>query len=390
MIASIIRFILGFVEFAAVGDYPERLFNVLARQGIEVWGIRRVGAFVTAFTSLKNYQRIPKARRKSGARTRILARHGFPFVLRKYRFRIGAAIGIIVFFGVQCFLSTRVWNIEVVSNGEVDITHIMSVAEECGLYEGAAKNDLDTELLRSKMILQIPEASWMSVNVEGVKATVNVIKSRPTVPPAAEPCNLVADRDGVITAIEVRRGKIEVSLGQTVTKGELLVSGITEYADGTSSVCHAEGTVTALTEHEISAFEPFIREEKQYGEPKSRYVLSVFGLKIPLYLGGVKGDCEREVSTLKYRKNGAYLPVFAIKKTYTPYETVTVEQNINEVTERAEKKLAELISTEAGDGEYKVLKSFRNEDENGVTLNVTISNEQNIAKENFLLISDEE
>ena len=39
MLITLLRYILGYVRFSVSGDFPERLFNQLAANGVSVWDI---------------------------------------------------------------------------------------------------------------------------------------------------------------------------------------------------------------------------------------------------------------------------------------------------------------------------------------------------------------
>ena len=65
------------------------------------------------------------------------------------------------------------------------------------------------------------------------------------------PTNLKAAADGIIKRIDVTSGNCIVKVGDTVAKGDILVSGMEERADGTKFV-HSAGRVTAVIEREVT------------------------------------------------------------------------------------------------------------------------------------------
>lgn len=381
----------GYVGFTATGEYPERLFNRLAESGVKTWGIRRSGNSIKAYMPLKSYRKIRRLRGRSGVGTRVSERVGLPFLLRRYRLRVGLAAGAAVFFFTLYFLSSFVWNIEISAPDGIDKKEVLSVCRELGLYEGVRKSSLDTEKLRTKLVLAVDGASWASVNVDGAKATVNVSLSIGEKADEKQPCDLIAARDGIITAMEVRSGTAKVRVGQTVAKGELLVSGITEYKEKESTYGPSAGRVTAVTEHTLTVSEDFeITRSVRTGKPFCRRVLTVFGLNIPLYFGSVDRDAETEIKVLRYGRNGMYLPVTLTEKTYYPVQDTVIKRSAGETKAAAETTLLEAEKTAFFDAEILTRELAFEETGNGIVITARYTVSEDIAEEDFMLIYGKE
>ena len=87
--------------------------------------------------------------------------------------------------------------------------------------------------------------------------------------------SIVAVRDGVIESCTSLKGSMQCKIGQAVTKGQVLISGYTDFGLCINAT-RAEGEVYAQTKHEITAFQPVNYVIK--GEPKS--VQKNYGLLI--------------------------------------------------------------------------------------------------------------
>ena len=387
MIISFLRFLLGFVDFSARGLFPIRLLNQLSAKGVSVWNMRREGDVVFASMKAKDYKNMLSLRGKNRVFTKVLARHGLPFILKKYRLRVGFVLGVVLYFSMLFYLSNFVWNVEIVGTERLNPDEVLSVCENLGIKEGVKISSLDQHTLPSLIALELDFVAWCSVNIEGVKVTVNISESADTEFTDNTPCNLVAACDGVITKIEVLNGTIAVKLGQTVKKGDLLVSGFVEYKDGGSDIVAAKGQVVAKTERSLTVTAPFkVTETIEIGEPARKTVLSIFGLNIPLYLGQQKGTFSVEKNTLKYEKNGMYLPIFIKTATFTPIEKVTVTLSEEKARQNALLMLLELEGEELKNAEIvskEVSVTVTNE---GVTLNAKYICRENIAEPRFLLI----
>ena len=390
MLINFFRFLLGWVRFRVEGEFPERFLNQLAHNGVSVWGLRRSRDGIEASTTVRSYLKFHKFKAKNKIKTRVIDRKGLPFMAKKYRLRIGFAVGM-VFFVISLFiLSTFVWNIEVVGNNELSDREILSALEELGLEEGVKRSSIDQELLRTRLALKIDKIAWASVNIEGVKVTVNISESKPPKKEPQEPCNLVADFDGVVTAIEVTDGTVKTAVGKTVQKGELLVSGITEFKDGTYSFGPSEGKIIALTDRELSLFVPFTQTLVVHnGEVEKHRVLSVFGLNIPLYLGSVDGTYETESELKRYEKNGMYLPIELTETVFYKTEAKTITLSTADAKKQAEENLSELEKKALENVEILEKTVEIRESSKGITIIANYKCKQNIVKTDLLLILEE-
>ena len=389
MIVELLKNVLGYVRFSIRGDFPERLLNQLALSGVSVWGIERHGSEISACILKKNYLKIRQYRMKNKVYTKVLSRHGLPFKAYRYRFRVGFAAGLLIYFAALVFLSSFVWNIRVVGIEKLTEAEVLTACSKLGLYEGRLKKEIDAENLRTRLALELPEISWASVNLEGVRATVNISEISALKNPPIEDCNLIAERDGIITKFEVTSGTITVKLGQTVKKGDLLVSGITEYKDGTYKFGPSQGEVIAETVHEMRVFVPFTQQKTvRIGKPLKKRVISVFGVSVPLYLGSVEGPFETESIETRYENSEMYLP---LKLTETVFYKTAVEEFTVTSAEAETIALAELESREAEDFKNAEILSRGIEvvpSEDGITLKVFYKLRENIAKKDLLLILD--
>ena len=387
MLIKLLRYLLGYVNFTVKGDYPERLLNQLGFKGVSVWNMHRCGDILTASMKASDYKKMLSLRGKNRVFTHVTERKGLPFTLKKYRYRVGFAFGIALYFSIIIFLSNFVWNIEIVGTERLDNQRILQALENLGVKEGSKISSIDQQTLPSLLALEIDGIAWCSVNIEGVKVTVNISESAVTERFDSTPGNLVAKCDGVITKIEVLSGTTAVTLGQTVKKGDLLVSGFTEYKDGSSSFGPSLGKIVAKTERNLEVFSPFnVERIVEAGEPLQKSVISFFGLNIPLYLGQFKGQYHVSTETEKLQHNGMYIPVFLKTATFTPTKTVSVTLSEEEASEIAREMLDKLESEELLDAEIISKELSFNVTSEGVVLSARYICRENIAEQDLLLI----
>jgi len=161
--------------------------------------------------------------------------------------------GMIVFIMMLYGLGSFIWVVEVKGANKIDPQYIIDKLEENGIKPGAFKGALDVWTIENKMLIEIPELSWISIEMRGTKAIARIVEAKK--PPALInkeiPCNIVAAKDGIIEKIITLDGETLVNKGDTVRQGQLLVSGIIEHPDtGVVRYVHAMAQIMARTWYE--------------------------------------------------------------------------------------------------------------------------------------------
>lgn len=380
------RFSVGFIEAEFSGDVAEVILNICAKNGISLWNIRRRGKKIRCYITVRDFKALPSIAKKSGIRAHILKKLGLPFIINRYKRRFGIPAGVALFFCYLYFMSAFIWTVEVNGNKTVPASEILAVCETIGIKEGILKSKINPQIAKQELLLSQDGLAWASVNIEGSLASVNVTETKEKEQDNSAATNLKAAADGIITKIDVTSGNCVVKVGDTVAKGQLLVSGVIERENSTRFV-HSSGSITARTEREITVSSDFKRTvSEKTGEIKKRSVLSFFGIKIPLYLGGVKGSFESRTDTKEAELLGKMLPI----RLTTKYFQMTDEKQVTLSEKELLKELDELLKNRAK-GEnidiFEVKNRQYDETENGITLKAVISAEENIAEPEILLFS---
>ncbi len=247
MVTRILRWLRGYVIFTAVGKFTARLINLAMVSNITI--INPVGekGKLTAQVTIADYKELCKLRKKAMVQLKIVKKAGLPFVLYKNRNRKGLAVGAVLFILINHILSMFLWTIDINGVNTVSRYEIQQCLSDNGIYVGALKSNIDVGKSERDFSLQLGKVGWMSVNIMGNTATVEISESY-DIPQILDesPCNLKAVKTGQIIKMDVRQGKNAVNLGDGVAKGQLLVSGIVEVADtGKFSFVHSDGEIYA-------------------------------------------------------------------------------------------------------------------------------------------------
>ncbi|MCI8553901.1 MAG: sporulation protein YqfD [Clostridiales bacterium] len=344
-----LRWLFGFVRWEAEGGFPERLLNLASRQHIRLWGVERHGTFLSACCFARSYRRMRPLSRKSGMRMRLKQKQGIPFFLHRYRARAGIAAGLAVYFLLLQLLSQRIWVIDVSGNERVPEKAILDVVEQMGVVQGGDGEQLDIPTIQLAALQQLPDLAWLTVNLEGSTAHVEVSERIPT--PELEdpnrPSNIKAARDGRIIRMEVTGGQAVAQTGDAVVKDMLLVSGVVDNASG-AVLKRSRARILAQTRRELIVEVPLAETRLlPTGRTVYRPTLQLFGLKIPLYTDGpIDGEFILTEEAHPLTSGHIRLPVGFSDRLYTllaPREVIYTEE---EAAALAQSQLNERVRAE--------------------------------------------
>lgn len=379
------HFLIGYLTVILTGKNCENVLNAAARERISFNDLHYRKGSIEGKITVSDFRRLRYCIRGTGARVHITGKHGMPFIINRYRHRIGFFAGLALFAAVIYTLSLFVWSIEVTGNHKVTREAVISACNELGITEGAYKNSIDPKIDAQRLLLCSDGLAWASITIEGSVLTVNVSEIKNQQGSDEEPCNLIAAADGIISRIDLTDGNALVSVGDAVKKGDLLVSGIFERLSGTEFVA-SEGTVDAITTRTFTASAEYVQyRQEPTGKIRSHSVLSVFWFDIPLYVGEINGSYTAEFKQKELKLFGCSLPLSVTTKRCSETERIKVEYNEEQLKEILKKDIEKQIN-DAKISDYTVKQENFTPTENGLKLTVIISATENIAVKEKILI----
>ncbi len=382
------RWFIGYVRVFFYGGASEQIFSYTARERITFWNTSLTPKGIEGNVSVKDFLKLPYILKKSGIRLHIVQKMGFPFRLHKNRKRAGIALGLVLLVVFLKIMSGYIWIIEVEGNEKVKTYEIINACNEIGIRQGIRSERIVPKTDRQRLLLKLESIAWASLNVEGCKLTVNVSESKPEKEDNSCICNLKANADGIIKKIDVVSGNCVVKKGDTVKKGDVLVSGVLEKADKTEFL-HSHGKIIATVKDIVIVEENYIINKIfETGETEKRKVLEVFGIKIPLYLGKVKGEYNGKVTVTDIKLFGQKLPL----KIYTKEFKFIKNKKDRLSEEELKKRLHIMLESKLINKNYESYK-IEKEDityiKDGLRLTATVSAEKSIAYRDKLIVSEE-
>lgn len=342
------RFFTGFVRVCASGLYPERIINICYKNQLTIWNIKKKKEKLYFNILAKDFIRLKSLRKKCGVSLKIQYKIGLGFTVKKHKNRVGVLVGAVILIISLNILSGFVWNIKIVGNNSVSGQEILKAAEEIGIYEGMRKSKINSPQMRNEMLSKFSKLSWVSFNLEGSLLTINVSETK-TVEKSENknPTNLIAAKDGVINYLEIKSGYSVVKVGQAVKKGDLLVSGVAQFKDGVASFFNSKGVVLAETEVNFTKSIPLKQEAfVKTGRVKTKYLLQFLGQNIPLYIGSLKGNYQKEVEEKYIKTENNYVPIKIIKANFNELKKTQIIKGEEELKEELKSIADKALRTE--------------------------------------------
>ncbi len=352
-IEKTVGYIKGYVVICAEGPFCERFLNVCMRRGIYLRDVRRMGEDkIFASVSIKGFRELRHIARKTRTRISIHRRQGLPFLLHRYRKRKAVLGGIGAAALILWYLSTHIVGIDISGNERIETAALERALEGFGLHYGAAVKRLDDTLIKNQMMTSFDDLAWIGVNIKGSRAYIEV-KERLDTEIAADrdvPCDIVAERSGIIRLLEVKNGQTLVKPNQLVEEGDLLVSGVVDSQVKGIRYVHSFGEIYAETSYKKTSEYPFEITEKIYtGNEKKRYTLSVFGKKLKLFMKDAQPFefCDKSQETTEYKAPLSVIPsLFVTKESFFEYTPQKRIRSLEEALETGNRELSETLDRE--------------------------------------------
>ena len=197
------------------GFFIEKFINICFLEKVFLWKIYRNNSVsINARISVGNFKKIKKIAQKTKCRLHIKNKKGLPFILNKYKKRKIFAITLLVIAILIFGLTRFVWNIEIETDGDINETEILELLKEEGIYEGALINKIDTDKITNKICLERDDISWLGIKISGTNVILNIVVAteKPEIIDESEICNIVSEKNAVISEITVQNGTARVSI----------------------------------------------------------------------------------------------------------------------------------------------------------------------------------
>lgn len=374
LLISLWNYLRGYVMIEVSGFSIERFLNLAMHRGIYIWDINRFGNKAIMKVGVSGYKLLKPCAKKTGCQIKIKDKKGFPFITYRYRKRKMIPIGILLFVILIYIMSSFIWLVEVKGNERVSAQDIIEKLSQNGYKVGALKYKMDLRYAEQVIMKNFPDILWTGISFEGTKLIIELTETveKPQELDYTKPCNIVAKADAHIVQIVTRKGTPKVKPGDTVRKGDVLVSSeVVIGEEGDKNYVHASADIIAKTYYSVQAKIKMQKINKKYtGIFNKGYEFIFFGNTFKIYNPKIVFDkYDNIVKSKQFKITSKFpLPFYWVEKKYIEYkpETIIISD------EDAQDKLTIAL--------YNLLKQNMHED--GEVINQDIVFEK---KENFMI-----
>lgn len=391
------RFLSGWMEIRVKGRHVERLISEIAQAGYRLWSVRRIGDTCIFFATLSAIPLIRQEALDQDLTVTFLRRGGLPIEWKKSQRRPFLWVGVLTALALVFYATSRIWVIDAVTPNlsSTARAEVVFTAERSGLQLGSVRKQLDIPAIRARMIRALPQYSWIGITVHGVLATIQVVPlvQRPSYHTFSA---IVAAESGQVTKLLVYMGAPEVSVGEFVQKGQILISGAVSAPSRVQPgglkepqletvITPAEGDVFANVLHRVNVFQPLWQDTVvTTSQVFVRSFLLIGGRGPFQYQGFGKIPFRhyaqyRSITQLVYR--GVNLPIKVLKIVYN--ETIISRRRLSRTEALAlavHRANRELSRNEAGRGPVVKISRVARWTPKGVWVRVGWVVNQNIAQ----------
>jgi len=214
-------YILGYVNISVEGYFIERFINICISKNILLWNLKRKkSSFLYANIGMRDFKKIKQIAKTTKCRVKIERKKGLPFLLNKYKKRKIFFIFLLVILLFIFGLSNFVWNIEVTGNTNIQTEEIKENLTKYGLKVGTLKYKVNTKDIINNIRLQRSDIAWIGIHLKGTNAIIEIVEAdkKPEIIDENEYCNIISDKAGMITKINVQNGTALVQVGDIVNE----------------------------------------------------------------------------------------------------------------------------------------------------------------------------
>ncbi len=357
------NYLRGYAIIIVKGLRIERFINLAVVNGIYLWDIEKLDYItVKAKVRLKNFRKLRDIVRETDSSFSILSRHGFPFIfvnIKRRKLFYASLLSLFIFIYI---MSSFVWMIDIIGAKTVDNEKIVKCLYAEGLREGSYKGRLDRRHIENRVLINMPELSWIGIQIRGTKAIVEVVekKEKPPLISHEDACDIVAAKDGVITKLLALSGDPIVVDGDSVRKGQKLITGIILREGLEPRQVHSIAQVIARTWYEDEEEIPFQQiEYKLTGNTDRQYKLRLLDKEFSRKKNVKFKDYNEHIREKNLISFGDY--VFPIKLTEFRYEELIPELKtlmISEAKERCAERLNAKIKLRIPEGSVILNKNL--------------------------------
>ena len=392
LIKIIFNYIIGYIRISIEGYYIERFINICRNNKITIWNLKRdKNVKLELNIEIKDLKKVAKITKKTKCKMKIVKKKGIPFLFNKYRKRKIFFALLLLIISLLTISSNFIWNIQIIEENNETLENIYQDIEMAGLTTGKLKTKINSKEIINKIRLNRNDIAWMGIELKGTNAIVRIVKAteKPKIINEEEYCNIISNKQGIITKINAQNGTIAVKVGDNVNIGTTLINGWMEGKYTGIRFVHAKGEIEAKVWYTKSKKISYnVTEKIETGKTENKYKIKINNFEINLSKTLSKFEIYDTIDTEKKFKifSDFYLPISLIKTTNKEVNENKKVYTIEEAKQLGIKELQEELDNEVENKEKivnKIINTYEKED--GVEVNVTYEVLENIGTEEKII-----
>lgn len=335
LLIRIWNYFRGYVIIKIEGLTLEKFINLAIAKNIILWDITRIDyTTLKAKVSVAGFKELRDIVQKVGCRVNVIEKKGYPFFINKFKYRKMLAIGSVLSISLIIFLTSFIWNIDIVGNERIKDEEIINVLESLKIREGVSKRAARDIDISNALLLSIQDLAFANVQIQGTKMIVEV-KERELVQVELKddvPCNILASKKAIIEKVIVKNGKGLVSKGDIVKEGQILITGVINSETLESPLLvHSEGSIIARTIYTEKIEEPIVKTiDDETGNTFTTREIIIGKKRIQLMNGEIPFKDYVEVEKIKEIGDLGIikLPIVTIQHTFKEVQKTKIKQDV--------------------------------------------------------------
>ena len=326
----------GTLDVSVLSANPTAMLYALQNDGIILNNVKWVDDLTITFQIRRqDLKKLNHLADKNGADVKIIRRAGWYWRLVSCRKRPVLIAGLAIIMALMWYIPSRIFFFRVEGNQQIPTRLILEVVSDCGINFGASRQQVRSEKVKNALLEAVPQLQWAGINTAGCVATISVKERQMPIQKTESSgvSSIVAVRDGIIQELTVTRGSTECKVGQSVTEGQVLISGYTD-CGLTVRAERAQGEIYASTSRQETFIMPLDWQKRGEKQAVSKKYSMIIGKKrINFYKDS--GILDRECVKM-YEENyvtlpgGFQLPILLITETSIFYENTVSSVSTDE------------------------------------------------------------
>lgn len=380
------HFLKGYMSVKVSGVHLEKYINLLSKNGISVWDIKKINPHTIEFKMLSSQKKKAlNLSEKLGYNFKVLKKYGIDRIKQKAKkrkiFIAGFFLCVMAIFAFSFFI----WHVQIYGTQNIPNENIIASLKSYNVKEGRYKYSIDTDAIENKLLADYPRMSYCNISIKGSNFLVQVVEKNTPLKEfdKKESISLVAMEDTKIDSIIAYAGTPKVKKGDKVKKGQTLISGKVVYeklGEKEYYYVHAMGEVLAIRNRNFKNIKvnPYIINKKD------KYIKdSVYNIGKKAYHFKSKEDkrnyipVEEDIKELKI----GFIPTGITKKVTKWYNIKNKDKKTREQIENEVINYLNKSKNIDKDNIIGLYLSISHLDDNNLNVDVKVKVRENIARE---------